>query len=100
MATLGYAAIRDWLMSVGMLEEALDGDGKKTKRPTRLREGIGIALDARTSPSGTYFVVVCDLAAQHFIVDNLDAILEFEQAKKENQGKHWDPEQDRCLVEM
>lgn len=29
MATLPYSAIRDWLMSLGMLDYALDGNGKK-----------------------------------------------------------------------
>ena len=100
MATLGYTVIRDWLMSLGMLEDALDGTGKKTKRPTPQGESIGITLDARTGTNGTYFVVVYNLAAQHFILDNLDAIIEFDNAKKENQGQPWTPEHDRCLLDL
>ena len=100
MVTLGYTVIRDWLMSLGMLEDALDGTGKKTKRPTPQGESIGITLDARIGTSGTYFVVVYNLAAQHFILDNLDSIIEFEHAKKENQGQPWTPEHDHCLLDL
>ena len=100
MATLGYTVIRDWLMSLGMLEDALDGDGKKTKRPTPQGESIGITLDARTGTNGTYFVVVYNLSAQHFILDNLDTIIEFDRTNKENQGQPWAPEHDRCLLDL
>ena len=100
MATLGYTVIRDWLMSIGMLEDALDGNGKHTKRPTAQGENIGITLDARTGSNGTYFVVVYNVAAQHFIMDNLDAIIEFDNSMKENQGQPWSPEHDRCLLDL
>ena len=100
MATLGYAMIRDWLISLGMLEDALDGNGKKTKRPTPQGESIGITLDARTGTNGAYFVVVYNLAAQHFILDNLDAIIDFDHAMAENKGQPWTPEHDRCLLDL
>ena len=100
MATLGYSVIRDWLMSIGMLEDALDGNGKHVKRPTAQGENIGITLDARTGNNGTYFVVVYNAAAQHFIMDNLDAIIEFDNSVKENQGQPWSPEHDRCLLDL
>ena len=100
MATLGYAVIRDWLMSIGMLEDTLDGDGKYVKRPTAQGESVGIALDARTGNNGTYFVVVYNLTAQHFIMDNLDSVIEFDHALKENQGQPWSPEHDRCLLDL
>lgn len=97
---MGYAVIRDWLMSIGMLEDTLGGDGKHVKRPTAQGENIGIALDARAGNNGTYFVVVYNLAAQHFIMDNLDAIIEFDQSMQENQGQPWSPEHDRCLLDL
>jgi len=100
MKKLGYTLIQDWLMSLGMLEETLDGNGKKVKRPTAQGDSVGIALDARTGMNGAYFVVVYNSAAQHFIVDNLDGIIAFEQERKENQGKPWEPEQDRQLLEL
>lgn len=52
MSTLSYAVIRDWLMSLGMLEYALDGNGKNVVRPTPQGEGIGIALEARNGANG------------------------------------------------
>ena len=100
MATLGYAAIRDWMISLGMLEETLDGNGNSVKRPTPHGESIGIQLEARTGNNGPYFVVVYNLDAQHFIIDNLDAIIEFRNAKKENQGQPWSAEHDQLLKEL
>ena len=100
MATLGYAAIRDWLLSLGMLEDALDGNGHSVKRPTANGERIGIQLDARTGNNGPYFVVVYNIDAQHFIVDNLDAIIEFHNTRKENQGQPWRTEHDQLLREL
>ena len=100
MVTMSYRAIRDWLISLGMLEEVLDGDGKSTKRPTLQGENLGIILESRTGLNGTYFVVVYNLAAQHFILDNLGAILEFESTKKENQGQPWSQEHDSCLKDL
>ena len=100
MTKLGYTVIRDWLMSLGMLEDVLNGDGKTVKRPTPRGEGIGIGLEARTGNTGPYFVVLYNRAAQQFVLDNLDAILEFDRARKENQGQPWSPEQDRLLMEL
>ena len=100
MATLPYSAIRDWLMSLGMLDYALDGNGKKAVRPTPQGESMGIGLEARNGPNGPYFVVVYNLAAQHFILDNLDAIIDYNSVKAENQGQPWSPEHDRCLLDL
>ena len=100
MATLGYAAIRDWLISLGMLEETIDGSGNSVKRPTPHGESIGMQLDARTGNNGQYFVVVYNLDAQHFILDNLDAIIDFHNSKKENQGQPWSAEHDQILSDL
>ena len=100
MSTLSYAVIRDWLMSLGMLEHALDGNGKNVARPTPQGESTGIALEARNGANGPYFVVVYNLAAQHFILDNLDAIIDYNSVKAENQGQPWSPEHDRCLLDL
>lgn len=100
MAKLSYRAIRDWLMEIGMLEEVLDGDGKLTKRPTPQGEKIGITVECRVGQNGTYFVVVYHLDAQHFIVDNLDAIAGCERSKRENQGQPWLPAHDECLRDL
>ncbi len=82
MKPLTYRAIRDWLSSLGMLEDTLDAEGKTTKRPTGRGESMGILLETRTGRNGPYFVVVYTLAAQRFIMDNLDAVIAFNNAKK------------------
>lgn len=100
MTKLSYVAIRDWLMELGMLEEALGDDGKASKRPTPLGESLGIVLESRTNQYGTYFTVVYNLDAQHFIMDNLDAIVEREHSKTENRGQPWLSEHDAALREL
>ena len=61
-----------------------------------------LTIDAKrmVCNNGTYFVVVYNAAAQHFIMDNLDAIIEFDNSMKENQGQPWSPEHDRCLLDL
>lgn len=100
MATLPYSTIRDWLFSLNMLEETQNGDGKPTKHPTLQGENLGIHLENRFGLHGPYFVVVYDLAAQHFIIDNLDAIIAFLNTNIENQGKPWTKEDDHCLRDL
>ena len=100
MDKLGYKTIRDWLESLGMLEDTLDGNGKTTKWPTPYGESIGIRLESRTGLSGVYFVVVYNREAQSFILDHLDAIIAFGYSMKENQGQPWSTEHDQCLREL
>ena len=75
MQKLTYSGILTWLTEIGMMECALTPDGKRTKRPTKIGEETGISVEERTSSNGPYQVVVYNNAAQHFIIDNLDAIL-------------------------
>lgn len=100
MVKLPFRAIREWLTELGMLEAVLGDDGKTTRRPTSRGEHMGITLESRMGQYGTYSVIVYNLDAQHFIVDNLDAILERERSKTENQGQPWLPEHDDCLREL
>ncbi len=100
MSTLSYSSIRDWLISLGMLEEIPDGSGKSAKYPTPQGGSIGILMEERMGNNGAYFVVVYTLDAQHFIIDNLDAIIEFSNAGKENQGQPWTAEHDQCLRDL
>lgn len=100
MSSLSYRVVRDWLMSVGFLEEVPDGADGTLKRTTVEGEKLGILMDAREGTEGVYYVILYDLAAQHFIMDNLDAILDHEKVKKENQGKPWSKEHDDCLVDL
>ena len=100
MKKLSYSAIRDWLISLNMLEDALNGEGKTVKSPTGRGEHVGINREARMGQNGPYFVVVYNRAAQSFIMDNLDAIVEHQNTVSENQGTAWSPEHDYCLLDL
>ena len=67
------------------------------KKPVKLSAADGGVMVSVASPQN---VVVYDIAAQHFILDNLDAIIEFENTKKENQGQPWSQEHDSCLKDL
>lgn len=81
MKKLSYSAIRNWLVSLNMLEDTLNGDGKTVKTPTERGERIGITREARIGRNGPYFVVVYNRIAQEFVLDNLDAIIELQNTK-------------------
>lgn len=80
MKPLTYKAIRDWLTSLELLTDVQDADGKMTKRPTPRGESMGILLETRNGRNGVYFVVVYNIDAQRFILDNLDAVVAFKSA--------------------
>lgn len=100
MQKLTYSGILAWLTEIGMMEWALMPDGKHTKRPTKIGEENGISVEERMSNKGPYQVVVYNNAAQHFIIDNLDAILAAENMQTEMQGAPWTKEHDDCLVDL
>lgn len=83
-----------------MMEWALTSDGKRTKRPTKIGEETGISVEERMGNNGPYQVVVYNNDAQHFIIDNLDAILTAENMQTEMQGAPWAKEHDDCLVDL
>lgn len=97
--------IGKWMITVGMLED-WEVDGKIIKRPTDIGKEIGIILEERNGAYGTYFVVLYTLEAQHFVIDNLDAIVNLDNSEykakinMENQGKTWTKEEEERLIEM
>lgn len=76
MQKLSYKFLLDWLMESNFLETIPDVNGKMTRNPTRNGTMLGITLEHRESPRGPYSVIVYDLEAQKFILDNLDGIIE------------------------
>lgn len=94
-----------WLVSLGMLEEVYQ-NGSRAKRPTALGAEMGIALVEREGQYGIYTTVVYDENAQHFIIDNIDAVVALDKdlyrqnANLDNQGKPWTDEEDDLVVEM
>jgi hypothetical protein len=81
MKKVTYSNIATWLIEIGMLKTVENPSDTATKRPTEEGEKLGITVDERTGMHGAYSVVVYNLRAQHFIIDNLDAMLAFKNEK-------------------
>lgn len=75
MVKLKITAITDWLVDIDMLE-VLTFNGKNRKLPTAKGLAMGIVKEERTGLYGTYQAVLYDENAQHFIIDNLPAIIQ------------------------
>ena len=76
--------ITEWLVEVGMLTNIIVNNNAR-KRPTSTGENLGIITEERTNQYGIpYEGVFYNLNAQHFIIDNIDAIIALnrEKAKK------------------
>lgn len=100
MQTVSYKGIMDWLSGIGLLDWAVTPDGKRTKRPTPQGTEAGISVEDRESPKGPYQVVVYNLDAQHFILDNLDAVIQAENLDGELSSKPWTAAHEACLVDL
>lgn len=100
MKKLTYSGILSWLTEIGMMEWALTSDGKRTKHPTPIGKENGISIEDRIGNKGPYQVIVYNSQAQHFIVDNLDAILASENMQTEMQGAPWTKDHDDCLIDL
>ena len=81
MSKIAYKDLTKWLLSTGMLHEHLQADSKTAKRPTEQGNNIGISTDVRMGQHGTYTVVLYNLEAQTFIIDNLEAVIALKYAK-------------------
>lgn len=94
-----------WLFSLNMVEEVVI-DNNKVKRPTPIGEEIGLVFEECDGLYGKYHTILYTEAAQHFVMDNIEAILKFDnkvyKAKMnlDNQFKVWSVEENSKLVEM
>lgn len=79
---LSTTAVTGYLLEAGFLQEQLREDGKKYRRPTEAGRAIGIITQLRRGQYGEYEAVFYNTDAQHFIIDNLDAILLAQQERK------------------
>ena len=103
MVNLKYKSITEFLMNSGFLTMVEYNDGSQRKEPTEAGSHLGISVEERMGQQGLYRVVVYNEDAQHFILDNLDGVLEIDRKptlKRENQGKPWTDEQDQQLREL
>ncbi len=72
---LHATTITNWLLSAGFLEVSARKDGSAARRPTALGRSIGLTTEERSGKRGAYTVTLYGPEAQHFLLDNLDAIL-------------------------
>lgn len=79
---ISYRRITDWLIEAGMMELVENKAGVPCRRPTAQGKQLGISVESRTGQNGLYQVVVYNENAQHFVVDNVDAIVAFAAEKK------------------
>lgn len=75
MKKLTYKHLTEWLVSIEMLYVETKPDGKTTKRPTDGGGKLGITTEIRHGMQGDYTVVLYNLSAQHFIIDNIEAVI-------------------------
>lgn len=100
MSQMKYGSITGWLTQIGMMELASSVTGRQTKAPTSAGRELGISTELRAGMNGEYTAVLYNRHAQQFIIDNLDAILEYEKETSELQGQPWSQEHDECLVDL
>lgn len=79
-------------------------NGDKKYMPTPDGEEIGISLVKREGEQGTYSYLLYNNDAQHFIIDNIEAILAFDNntylqyLNIDNNGRSWSTEDNRTVV--
>ena len=106
MKKLSHLYVTRWLLNLGALEEISDLNGKKSKRPTRKGEELGLRVEERHGEKGPYSLILYNSAAQHFLLDNLDGILGLAAQKaervstRERQGMRWTRPQEEFLAEL
>ena len=86
MLKLKHTSITSWLMDIGLLIELVQTDERIFKQPTQQGNVLGITIEIRHGMTKDYSVTVYNRAAQQFILDNLDAVIEKQlQQKQSNQ---------------
>ncbi len=86
--TLKNGVITEWLTESGMLTNVVINN-KSKKRVTNNGRNIDIISEQRVNQQGsTYEAISYNLNAQHFIIDNIHAVIELnrQKANKKNDG--------------
>lgn len=83
MEKFTYRHIAEWLCDAGLLQVYTLQSGRNVKRPTPQGTELGIIVETKAGQYGDYQLVVYNVTAQRFIVDNVDAITAFNQNKNE-----------------
>lgn len=77
---LCYKHIIQFLINLDLLTESRDIKGKIVRHPTGAGETLGIKAENRKGVRGQYTVILYDRNAQQFLVDNMSAIVEINNA--------------------
>ena len=100
MALLSVTSVTGWLVGIGLLEQKQTADGHTAKTPTEEGKACGITSVLRSNGASVYETVCYDVNAQHFLLDNLDAIIAARAGRTDMQGQPWSEEDNRILVEQ
>ena len=106
MTKLSYKHISDWLITLGALIVTEGADGKPVRHPTPRGTELGILTEQREGQNRTYTVIVYNHAAQQFIMDNLDAVIELSTQPRDQgddtqmQGQPWTTTHDEILMDL
>lgn len=87
MLKLKHTSITSWLIDIEVLMESMQSDEHIFKQPTQQGNAIGITVEIRHGLTKDYPVTVYNRAAQQFILDNLDAIIEKQLQQKQSKEK-------------
>ena len=78
---LKRGVITDWLTEIGMLSDHIVNN-KTRKRPTAAGQNIGIITEEHTNQFGQWYEgVFYTLNAQHFIIDNISTVIEWNRQR-------------------
>lgn len=105
MKKISRRKIFEWLISINLIEEKNDLNTNRTvKSPTSLGIEIGISYEQKISQNGfSYNIIVLTEKAQHFVIDNIDGLIEYFkniEVNADNQGQPWNEQQDSLLSRL
>jgi hypothetical protein len=79
MAKFPYRKINYWLHDIGMIEWREWANGKRKRFPTAEGEAIGLVWEIRENYGRKSPVVYLSEETQHFIIDNIEAVMAAEK---------------------
>ena len=96
--------VNGFLIKAGLLRKEESFSGKSYYRPTDAGRSVGISTEQKVNKSGTpYTAIMYNAAAQKFILDNIEAVIEISNSmfnSFENHGKPWTEEDEDLVVTM
>ncbi|MBQ6703267.1 MAG: hypothetical protein IJN08_00475 [Clostridia bacterium] len=100
MLRLSSSQITSWLSELELMCSEATPDGKYSRYPTARGKEIGIFVKERTGTQGPYKVVLYNLEAQKFILDNLDSLIDMRNMRAEKRKQPWSANEDELLKSL